>query len=400
MSRLSPQSKSPWARLRPGQSAFVRNARRVVYARLQSHRRQAYSRQALTRYAHRNYLFTRGFYREEWERRETRMEARRLFDRTNGAAVGRQQARRRVDKSRRRPRKSLSAVDPARIYLREIGHTNLLSPAQELKLGWQVRNGSRRARERMIVCNLRLVVSIARRYTGRGLDLLDLVEEGNIGLMQAVERFDPDRGFRFSTYATWWIRQGIERALATQTRTIRLPVHVVKEVKRYLRMGQNIIESKGTTPTWAEWEAVTGQPRERLGSLLRMEAPQLSLEDRLPGYFYPERQVSLMETLPHPDWGKEPLNSLGGEETRNHLRVWLDELPRRQRDVIVLRFGLWGHDPGSFDRVGAAVGVTRERARQICQEGIRRLRTMVGRDGFNRETLSEVYSNTPAEERQ
>lgn len=362
----------------------------VAYSR-RARRRNAAA--ALKRYAWGNHRLIQDFYAGERQRRRLRDEARRLnrrfgyYTSRRGTFSGRLGAPRRA---RKKP-----GGDAAHIYLREIGHSSLLNGKQELELGQQIAQGDSRARQRLIVCNLRLVVSIARRYLGRGLDLLDLVEEGNLGLIRAVERYDSQRGFRFSTYATWWIRQSIERALISQTRTVRVPVHVIREMKRYLHIGQRIIDSKWGAPTWTELEAATGQTRFRLARLFCLEDPRVSIDDIAPQQ--DGQELPLLESLPDTDWGIEPQNSVGGDETRHQLRGWLNELPSRQRDVIVRRYGLWGHDAGSFERVGAAMGLTRERARQICYDGIRRLRTMVGRDGLDRETLSQVYACTRRE---
>ena len=292
--------------------------------------------------------------------------------------------------NKRRGRGGRGSADATYLYMKEIGYTSLLRPNQEISLGFRLRAGDKDARTRMIVCNLRLVVSIARRYTERGLDLLDLVEEGNLGLMRAVERFDPRKGFRFSTYATWWIRNGIERALLSQTRTIKIPVNAMKEMKRYLKIEQRIIQSKGGRPTWEELMAATGQSRSRLVTLLGLDDWEVSADDDLQQSDTDTDIDKVLLELLTDGLKSEPPSNVGGTETQQRLRGWLDELPRRHRDVIMRRFGLCGYEPHTFDRVGAATGTTRERARQICYNAIRRLRTMIGRDGLDRDTLSEV----------
>ena len=275
------------------------------------------------------------------------------------------------------------------LYLKEIGYASLLNPHQEVALGFRLKAGDQEARARMIVCNLRLVVGIARRYMGRGLELLDLVEEGNLGLMRAVGRFDPRKGFRFSTYATWWIRQSIEWALMSQTRTVRVPVHVVREMHRYLRIEQRIIDSKGGRPTWEELMAATGQTRARLTTLLGLNDREVPAEEGLEPS-ETDGDKALLELLAD-GMRSEPPSNVGGTETQSRLQGWLEELPKQHREVIMRRFGLCGYEVHTYQRVGDAVGITRERARQICYNAIRRLRTMIGRDGLDRDTLSEVH---------
>ena len=364
-------------------------------------RRPAPVSRARWRYARGNHYLSRAFYKGL--RRQNRAAA--MLSKLQRAADARRKwsrlsekdgKRGRKDKKARKRRKS-ARIDTTVLYLKDIGHANLLSPGQELALGRRIRKGDREARAHMIVCNLRLVVSVARRYVNRGLELLDLVEEGNLGLIRAVEKFDSRRGLRFSTYATWWVRQAIERALISQTRTVRIPVQAVREMNRYLRVGQAIRDSKGSRPTWAEWAAATGQSRHRLDTLVTMEESRVALEEAVPeagvktGDKANKHGPSARLEALSGDVASEPLSRVGGSQTRRRLRDWLAELPRHQRDALRRRYGLDGYDSGTYERVGSDTGMTRERARQLCQDGLKGLRMMIGRDGLDRETLSEVH---------
>jgi len=251
-------------------------------------------------------------------------------------------------------------LDATRLYLREIGAANLLTAEEEISLARRIREGDEEARARMIESNLRLVVKIARRYLNRGLALLDLIEEGNLGLIRAVEKFDPDKGFRFSTYATWWIRQTIERALMNQTRTIRLPIHVVKEINVYLRAARQL-----------SVERMLGF-NERVTSV---DLPQGREGDR-------PRLDSIAD-----EHNSEPTELLQAEDVREHLESWLDKLSDKQREVVVRRFGLQGYDNSTLEQVARELGVTRERVRQIQIDALRRLRVILEQQGFSVESL-------------
>lgn len=254
------------------------------------------------------------------------------------------------------------------LYLGEIGRARLLSAAEEVELGRRVLTGDEAARRRMIESNLRLVVSIARRYVNRGLQLADLVEEGNIGLMHAVGKFDPERGFRFSTYASWWIRQAIERAIMNQARTIRVPVHVGKELALYLRAARELAHKLDREPTVQDISSLTEQSvdevRRLQGLLTRVE----SLDDPLR-----EDEQTLLDTVADPA-AENPLSRVSSDDLHARLEGMLGELSVRQREVLVRRFGLGDNDAASLDEVGSAIGVTRERVRQIQEEALRRLK--------------------------
>lgn len=270
----------------------------------------------------------------------------------------------------------------AQYYLREIGRTPLLDADQEAAVARQARQGDARSKQRMIESNLRLVVNVAKRYLNRGLPLLDLVEEGNLGLMHAVDKFDPERGFRFSTYATWWIRQSIERGLMNQVRTIRLPVHVVKELNSCLRSARQLSRCSHRQAKPEEIAAHCGKPVGQVKQLLNLQeivpvADSGAVESSGP---------TLLDRL-QADNVPEPAGELQNRELHGALRHWLEELPKRHQEVLARRFGLRGHEPDTLENVGRAVGLTRERVRQIQIEGLKLLRGILGREGLGQDVL-------------
>lgn len=275
-----------------------------------------------------------------------------------------------------------SQLDATRIYLSEIGFSPLLSAEEEVHYSRLAQKGVESGRKRMIESNLRLVVKIARRYLNRGLDLLDLIAEGNMGLIRAVDKFDPERGFRFSTYATWWIRQTIERAIMNQTRTIRLPIHVVKEINVYLRAARKLSQTLDHEPTADDIATQLDKP---INEVKRM----FGLNERVTSVDVPMSKgsdKSLLDALPD-ETNLDPSMLLQDESVRSNIDTWLYQLSEKQREVLERRFGLHGYDISTLEEVGEQIGVTRERVRQIQIEAIKRLRQIMESQGFNNETL-------------
>jgi RNA polymerase nonessential primary-like sigma factor len=274
------------------------------------------------------------------------------------------------------------SMDATRLYLREIGAAKLLSAEQEVELARAIAKGDDAARKRMIESNLRLVVKIARRYLNRGLPLLDLIEEGNLGLIRAVEKFDPERGFRFSTYATWWIRQTIERAIMNQTRTIRLPIHVVKEINTYLRAARQLSQELDHEPSAEDIATLMDKP---LYDVERM----LGFNERIASVDVPHGRDSdrpLVDAIADVSV-EEPTEHLLAEDIHAHLEHWLEKLNANQREVVMRRFGLQGYDNSTLEQVAQELGVTRERVRQIQIDALRRLRLILEQQGFDADTL-------------
>ncbi len=276
------------------------------------------------------------------------------------------------------------SVDPTQIYLRELGFKSLLTAKEELKLARQVVKGNKKARTRMIESNLRLVVKIARHYCNRGLAFLDLIEEGNLGLMTAVEKFDPERGFRFSTYATWWIRQTIERAIMNQSRTVRLPIHVIKELNIYLRAAKKLTQELDHKPTAEEISALIDKPIEDIRRVMNLAPDATSIDSPL----MHNSQKSLADTLAD-DNNIDPSQLIQDIELHEHVERWLDQLDDRYKEVVLRRFGLGSYEKGTLEQVGKAVGLTRERVRQIQLDALRQLRDMIEAEGMSRRAGSE-----------
>jgi RNA polymerase nonessential primary-like sigma factor len=273
-------------------------------------------------------------------------------------------------------------LDATQLYLNEIGFSPLLSAEEEVYFSRKSLRGCEASRKRMIESNLRLVVKIARRYVNRGLALLDLIEEGNLGLIRAVEKFDPERGFRFSTYATWWIRQTIERAIMNQTRTIRLPIHVVKELNVYLRAARELTQKLDHEPTPEDIANLLDKP---VADVQRM----LGLNERVTSMDVPIGQSSdksLVDTIPD-QHVSDPASLLQDSDLRESIDGWLTELTEKQREVVARRFGLRGYEMSTLEEVGREIGLTRERVRQIQVEALKRLRDILEKQGLNSEAL-------------
>jgi RNA polymerase nonessential primary-like sigma factor len=277
---------------------------------------------------------------------------------------------------------SSTQVDATQMYLNEIGFSPLLTAEEEVHFARLARKGDPAGRKRMIESNLRLVVKIARRYINRGLSLLDLIEEGNLGLIRAVEKFDPEKGFRFSTYATWWIRQTIERAIMNQTRTIRLPIHVVKELNVYLRAARELSHKLDHEPTPEEIAALVEKPVEDVKRLLGLYDRVTSVDTPLSA----DSEKSVLETIADTN-AVDPCNALQENNLHASLDQWLDELSDKQREVLARRFGLRGYEGSTLEEVGREIGLTRERVRQIQVEALKRLREMLRSNGLTPELL-------------
>lgn len=285
------------------------------------------------------------------------------------------------------------ATDQTRDYLKQIGRIPLLTAEQEVRLGERVQAGvraeeeiaatgiptpglertsldGRRAKNHMLEANLRLVVSIAKRYTGRGMLFLDLIQEGNLGLLRAIEKFDPTKGFKLSTYATWWIKQAIGRALADQARTIRVPVHMVEEINRLARVRRELITLLGRNPTTAELATALDVAEERVTRIQGYDRAPVSLHTPLGDAAGDAELGDLIEDTTTP----APEDLVGAELLRGHLRSVLAEFTEREAGVISLRYGLDGDEPRTLDEIGKVYGVTRERIRQIEAKTMSKLR--------------------------
>lgn len=274
--------------------------------------------------------------------------------------------------------------DPTQMYLKEIGFSPLLSAEEEVYYGRLAIKGDPDARRRMIESNLRLVVKIARRYYNRGLEFSDLIEEGNLGLLRAVDKFDPERGFRFSTYATWWIRQTIERAIMNQTRTIRLPVHVLRELNTYLSMARELMKTQDHEPTYHEIAEALDKSIDDVKEMMELNEHMVSLDMQISHDNGSGK--TLVEALPDKN-AMDPsdfLASLGVQENLEQALLLLNE---NQREVLCRRFGLGGYDRETLEEVGKAVGFTRERVRQVQMSALKGLREILQKRGLEEKDL-------------
>ncbi|MCG9077252.1 RNA polymerase sigma factor RpoS [Laribacter hongkongensis] len=273
-------------------------------------------------------------------------------------------------------------ADVTQIYLNDIGNNALLTPDEERALARRVVQGDFEARQRMIEHNLRLVVNIAKHYINRGMALLDLIEEGNIGLMHALEKFDPERGFRFSTYATWWIRQSIERAIMNQSRTIRLPVHVIKELNVYLRASRHLESQIGRDPTIDEIAHLVGKPPEEVRRVMSLNERMASLDAPLDI----DPMLTIGESIPD-EQQEEPDIKLHGMQVNRYVQTWLKQLTDKQRLVIERRYGLNGYEICTLEELADSLSLTREQVRQIQIEGLESLRRILRRKGISKDML-------------
>jgi len=262
-------------------------------------------------------------------------------------------------------------------YLVEIGQIPLLTAEQEKQLAKEIRAGSPTAKNKMIEANLRLVVCIARRYMNRGLSLSDLIEEGNLGLIHAVDKFDPENGARFSTYATWWIRQSIERAIMNQARVIRLPIHLLKKQKQYARIQYNLIQNGEHDPSKQEIAKEMGMSEESLYDLLSFEKQEVSVD----AVINDDQDTLLLETLSDTA-SQDPIDLLYSEDLHHRLEETLAKLPEREQEVIRKRFGIQGYDIMTLENIGESTNLTRERVRQIQLEALSHLKACFNEAGI------------------
>ncbi|QNO16738.1 RNA polymerase sigma factor RpoD [Alkalicella caledoniensis] len=263
----------------------------------------------------------------------------------------------------------ISVNDPVRMYLKEIGRVPLLSATEEVNLAKRMENGDEEAKRRLVEANLRLVVSIAKRYVGRGMLFLDLIQEGNLGLIKAVEKFDYTKGYKFSTYATWWIRQAITRAIADQARTIRIPVHMVETINKLIRVSRQLVQELGREPLPEEIAKHMDMSPERVREILKIAQEPVSLETPIG-----EEDDSHLGDFIEDQDAKAPAEAAAFELLREQLVDVLDTLTERERKVLRLRFGLDDGRPRTLEEVGQVFGVTRERIRQIEAKALRKLR--------------------------
>jgi RNA polymerase primary sigma factor len=269
------------------------------------------------------------------------------------------------------------SLDSLRLYLREIGKVPLLTADQEVYLAKRIERGEMIAKTQMIEANLRLVVSIAKSYLGRGLSFLDLIQEGSLGLIRAVEKFDYRKGYKFSTYATWWIRQAVTRAIADKARTIRIPVHMVEKLNKVVHIERQLVQRLGREPNPEEIAEELEMTTEEVRDILRMAQLPVSLEKPIGE----EEESSLGDFVPD-ESAESPYDTAQVQLRREDIKRALDALPERERQVIELRFGLLGEQPCTLEEVGRAFGVTRERIRQIENNTLKKLESLPEAQGL------------------
>ncbi|MBR3137890.1 RNA polymerase sigma factor RpoD [Candidatus Saccharibacteria bacterium] len=264
------------------------------------------------------------------------------------------------------------ADDSVRLYLREIGKIPLLTPEEEADLAKRIVKGDKKAKDKMVESNMRLVVSIAKRYGGRGLDFLDLIQEGNTGLLRAVEKFDPDKGFKFSTYATWWVRQAITRAIADQARTIRIPVHMVETINKVLRTSRKLTSELNREPTNEEIAKELGLEPEKIDYVMRIKQDIASLDASIGREG--DDEDSVLGDFVEDEERDSPEESAANQILKEQLSEIIATLTDREQKIIRLRFGIGGGRPHTLEEVGAEFDVTRERIRQIEAKALSKLR--------------------------
>lgn len=270
------------------------------------------------------------------------------------------------------------STDPVRMYLKEIGEIPLIEAEEEVELAQQIEKGSQEAKQKLTQANLRLVVSIAKKYIGRGLSFLDLIQEGNKGLMRAVEKFDWRKGYKFSTYATWWIRQAITRAIADQARTIRIPVHMVETINKVYKVSRKLTQELGREPTIEEIIKESDLSKEKIRMIYRISQDTTSLSTPIG-----DDEDSFLGDFLEDESQPSPYEQTSRELLKDAVSAVLDSLDPREAEVLKLRFGLEGEEPKTLEEVGEIFGVTRERIRQIEAKAIRKLRLPAKRQGLS-----------------
>ncbi len=308
-------------------------------------------------------------------------EARRYVadhDDESGSGSSREEASGADEKSRTRS----EGLDTLKSYLREIRHSTLLTFKQEQQLGKRVMAGDEQARQQMIESNLRLVISIGKRYIHRGFPFSDIVEEGNIGLIKAVEKFNYKRGFRFSTYASWWIRQYIERAIINQGKLVRLPVHVVERLNKYLNRVEALVQELGREPTAAEVAAKMKTTEDEVLDLKQVVRTTCSLDSPIN-----DRADTFLRDIIEDPMCPSPADTAEGVMRREEMMAWVKELPEKEQTVIVSRFGLDGSEAKTLEEIGTEMGLTRERVRQIEMAALGRLRHTIERKTLTQSDL-------------
>ena len=294
-------------------------------------------------------------------------------------------SKKQLEKAKKRPRKRAESLDPTQIYLREIGFSPLLTPEEEVKYARLALKDDANARKKMIESNLRLVVKIARCYLNRGLAFLDLIEEGNMGLMHAIEKFDPERGFRFSTYATWWIKQTIERAIMNQSRTIRLPIHIIKELNIYLRAARSLTKTLGHEPTSEQIAESVDRPIGEVKRILGLTDDTVSLSTPISG----DSVKSFIDVVAD-ERKNNPVDLLNNSDINKKLTKWLQQLDERHREILEQRFGLGKYvEKATFEEIGKNLGLSRERVRQLQVEALEQLREILEKHGLSADILFE-----------
>ncbi|KAF3980972.1 MAG: RNA polymerase sigma factor RpoS [Methylococcales symbiont of Hymedesmia sp. n. MRB-2018] len=278
--------------------------------------------------------------------------------------------------------KKSQPIDATRVYLNALGKSKLLTADEEKIYGKRALRGDEEARKIMIESNLRLVVKISRRYLNRGLPLLDLIEEGNLGLIRAVEKFDPERGFRFSTYATWWIRQTIERAIMNQTRTIRLPIHIIKEINIHIKAQRYLTQKLDHEPSMQEIADYLDKPVKTVQKMLKLNERVTSVDVPASKDF----EKPLVDSISD-EKHNSPTELLQEDNIKNNITHWVYQLTDKQREVVCRRYGLCGYENSTLEKVAQELGVTRERVRQIQMDALKRLKEILEVSGFSFEAI-------------